>query len=326
MNPDPGPPIIRTLLARVRARWRSLIALRAIVRAALAAAGVMAIAVALARWTRLPPVALAALGVVACVAVAALVAWALWPVREVPSDARGARVIEEADPSLDDRLASAVDVIIAAPPAAARSSLAEPMLADASRRASAVDPAAVVPPQRLRRAGFQAAAAVLLVGAVGFSGRGVARQSLDALSLSLFPARVRLDVAPGNARIQAGTPLAIEARLVGNRAPVVAQLLRGDDAPVDMDTDPSGAFRLSFNAVGASFRYRVRVGAVTSPTYEIVVARAPRVTRIDLDYTFPKELGLAPRTEEDGGDIYAPSGTEVHVRVHTDREAATAHL
>src|SRR5258708_27976877 len=100
MNPEPGTPIIRTLLARVRARWRSLIALRAIVRAALAAAGVMAIAVALARWTRLPPAALAALGAVAFFAVAALVAWALWPVREVPSDARVAPLIHDAHPSL----------------------------------------------------------------------------------------------------------------------------------------------------------------------------------------------------------------------------------
>ena len=68
------------------------------------------------------------------------------------------------------------------------------------------------------------------------------------------------------------------------------------------------------------------MGAVTSPAYDVVVARAPRVTRIDLDYAFPKELGLAPRTEEDGGDIYAPPGTDVRVRVHTDREAATAQL
>ena len=226
MNPEPGT-ALRVLLARVRARWRRLVALQAIVRAALAAAGVMAIALALAHWTTLPAM-LAALGAAALVVTAALVAWALSPAREVPSDARVARFIEEADPSLDDRLASAVAVMIAAPDV---SPLAGPMLADASRRASAVDPAAVVPPERLRRAGFQAAAAVLLVSVVGFSGRGVARQSFDALSLSLFPARVRLDVAPGNARIQAGAPLTIEARLVGNRAPVVAQLLRGDDAP-----------------------------------------------------------------------------------------------
>src|SRR5205807_1291724 len=41
---------------------------------------------------------------------------------------------------------------------------------------------------------------------------------------------------------------------------------------------------------------------------------------IDLDYTFPKELQLPPRTEEDSGDIYAPVGTQVRVRVHTDHD------
>ena len=50
------------------------------------------------------------------------------------------------------------------------------------------------------------------------------------------------------------------------------------------------------------------------------------MTRIDVDYTFPAELGLKPRTEEDSGDIYAPAGTDVRVRVHTDRPAAAGRL
>ena len=50
------------------------------------------------------------------------------------------------------------------------------------------------------------------------------------------------------------------------------------------------------------------------------------MTRIDVEYTYPPALGLAPRIEEDGGDIYAPAGTDVRLHVHTDRPAATGQM
>ena len=46
---------------------------------------------------------------------------------------------------------------------------------------------------------------------------------------------------------------------------------------------------------------------------------APRVTRIDVEYRYPGSLGLAPHIEEDGGDIFAPAGTEARLRVHVDQ-------
>ena len=78
--------------------------------------------------------------------------------------------------------------------------------------------------------------------------------------------------------------------------------------------------------ITAPFKYRVAAGAVTSATFSVSVARIPRVTRIDLEYTYPPALGLKPRSERDGGDIYAPAGTTVRVRVHTDREVASARM
>lgn len=69
-----------------------------------------------------------------------------------------------------------------------------------------------------------------------------------------------------------------------------------------------------------------------SPAAERAGARAPaqpaapRVARIDLAYTFPKELGLPPRSEEDTGDIYAPAGTSVQLTVHTDRDVPSARM
>ena len=102
--------------------------------------------------------------------------------------------------------------------------LAGPMLADAASRARQVDLDAVLPSTTLRRAGWRAAGATLVLLLVAFFCAGPARQSLDAASLLLFPSRARLSVRPGDARVTAGSPLAIEARLVGSRAPVDAQL------------------------------------------------------------------------------------------------------
>ncbi len=121
----------------------------------------------------------------------------------------------------------------------------------------------------------------------------------------------------------------MDARLVGNRAPVVAQLLRApegsdDWTPTEMERDGSGQFRLVLPDLTASFRYKVLAGAVSSPPFDVAVVRPPRVTRIDVEYAYPKALSLPPRVEEDGGDIYAPAGTDVRVRVHTDRPSQPA--
>ena len=332
MSHHPHRPIPE-LLERVRARWRRVMLFQAVVRGALAATGIFGIALFIGYWTGRAPFAIALVGVIADRPCCALVC-GLWPVRDVPSDARVARFIEEAEPSLDDRLVTAVDVMTA--PRAEGAGLSGPMLADAARAASEIDPERVVPAAQVRRSGFQAIAAALLLVVVGYTGRDLARQSFDALSLALFPSRITLEVTPGNARLEAGAPLTIEARLVGNRAPVVAHLLQTDPSQpenadqrsraTEMAPDASGKFRLVIGSVGAPFRYRVRIGAVTSPSYDVSVARAPRVTRIDVEYSFPAALGLPPRTEEDSGDIYAPAGTDVRLRVHTDRDAATGQL
>jgi hypothetical protein len=329
---------IRVLLARVRTRWRRLVALQAAARAALAVSGVLSAALLLTYWTTRSPIALAAVALAALGLTVGALVWGFWPARENPSDARVARFIEEVEPSLDDRLASAVD--LAASPEAGPA-LAGPMVADAARRAESIDPAAVVPAPTLQRAAFRAAAAVLLLGGIGFFGLDAARRSFDAVSLTLFPSGVELEVVPGNVRLEAGSPLTIEARLLGNRAPVVAQVQRAEGSAAsavslgaagvawrttDMATSPSGSFTLNLEEVEASFKYRVVAGLVSSPVYEVTVVRAPRVVRIDLEHLYPPAAGLPPHIQRDGGDIYAPAGTDVRLLVHTDREAAAGHM
>jgi hypothetical protein len=320
---------IRALLDRVRRRWRTLRVFYVTVRVALASSLIVLAAVLASRFTEGAPVALAIIGVLAAAGILTVAWWGIQPLRQAPDDRRVARFIEERAPSLEDRLVSAVDVATQPAALVAPPGLTTAMIADAARRLESVDVDEIIPAEVVRRSAFQAVAAALAASLVLFSSRHVARQAIDAASLTLFPARVALEVTPGSQRVKAGTALVIEARLVGNSAPVSAQLqvANGEDwRAAAMATDQPGSFSTAMDAVWASFKYRVVAGAVVSPTYEITVVRPPRVARIDVDYTYPSALNLPPRSETDSGDIYAPAGTEVRLHVTTDRPAAKGEM
>ena len=321
---------IRDLIRRARARWRALTLFHAAIRGALAAAAVLLVAVLAARLAHPAPIALVAIAGAACLIAGAAIAWAAAPLRVRPSDLRVARFIEERAPTLDDRLVTAVDVVSSGRETASPA-MAEPMVADAAARARAIDVDDVIASRTLRRAFLQAVAAAVVLGVVMFAGWTPGRQAYDAAALVLFPERVRLEVVPGNGRVTAGNPLAIEASLAGNRAPVTPRIqiqARDGDAwrEAAMTATRSGRFRFAVESVTAPFKYRVLAGPITSSTYSIAVAHPPRVTRIDVDYTYPASLGLKPRTDEDSGDIYAPAGSDVRLRIHTDRPASMGRI
>ena len=320
---------IASLLERVRVRWRRLVAYRATMRTALLVTAVLAVFDLLARFITRAPLALATLGVLTLILAIAAIVRGLLPLRDAPSDAQIARFIEERKTELDERLVSAVGVVAQEQ---AMPRLAASMIGDAARAAADVDPAEIVAAEVLRRARIQALAALLLMGVLLFDVRHMARRSYDALALAMFPAHVILDVTPGDARVQAGSNFTVLARLVGNEAPVVAQLFRSETGndndwqATEMPKDASGRFALALSNLATSFRYKVVAGAVTSKTFAVAVVRAPRVKRIDVEYSYPRALGLEPRVEEDGGDIYAPAGTDVRVLVHTDQPAASGRM
>jgi hypothetical protein len=321
---------IQELLDSVRRRWRRLMLLEVTTRAAGAGALAVLGAFVIALWTSHSSAALAATAAAGLLAGVAAVIWAIWPVRHVPSDRAVARFIEERDPSLDERLVSAVDVA-KAEAGIERPALADAMVADAARAAASVDPRAIVPSEAIRRWTLRAAASLALLLLALIVARHSIRQAYDTIALLLFPSHVTLDVLPGNAKLQAGSDLTIQAHLVGNTAPVVAQLLRAPKGseewqPMEMEAASDGRFSAGLQALTTSFRYKVLAGAVSSPAFDVSVLRAPRVARIDVEYAYPPALGLKPRIEEDGGDIYGPEGTQVTVRVHTDAPVTTGQM
>ena len=79
-------------------------------------------------------------------------------------------------------------------------------------------------------------------------------------------------------------------------------------------------------SVDRSFAYRVRAGGLRSASYHVEALDRPRIEGIDLAYVYPSFSGLKPRTETDTGDIYAPAGTTVTVKVRSSKPLKAAEL
>ena len=142
-----------------------------------------------------------------------------------------------------------------------------------------------------------------------------------------WPHAVRLDVTPGNVAIRPGEAITIAARASAAGGLVPRLVIRAGDKTRTIEMTQSGDRYVSrFDGVTQSFAYTVRVGSASSPGYAVTVLEEPRVQRIDLHYEFPSYTHLPPRNEEDGGDIYAPAGTQVKVTVHASGPAATGQL
>ncbi len=311
---------LRQVLDGVRARWRATAVLSALARGVAASAAILLVTLIIERLWQPSAGPLLVLAAVAVVAILGVPLLALWPVRRRPADRHVARLIEERCPQLEDRIASAAQ--FSAEPTG--SLLHDLLISDATSKLREIEPDAVVSRSAVKRSALQAGAALGALAVILGVGGGSTRRVLHAVSLYAFPHTVTLEVEPGDVRIVAGEPLRIVARFdqgPNGTAGVVPTLTIADGGGLretEMDT-AEGEFALELPAVGAGFSYRVAAGAVESPEYDVTVVHPPTIDRIDVRYRYPSFSGLDPRVETDGGDIYAPAGTDVTLEVHTSK-------
>jgi hypothetical protein len=314
-------------LARVRRRWffavwLELLSLWCLVAlAVLACAGTVAV---LVRPSGLPLVALAAAAASLLAAALAVLSWKWW---RRPTDLQVAWYAEERCPELQERLVSAVGIQDEAP----LRPLQQLVLADGARILDELDLDRVVPRRTLARRAAAAAASLAALLAVGALVAPHANRAWQTGRALLFPASVALVVEPGDARVVEGGTVPLRVRIEGVApdawsAPVgvVATAPHLRDLPPLALSD--GAFAVDLPAGEHSFSYRVVSGALASPEYQVSVRRHPRVDRIAVRYEYPRFSGLAPHVDEDGGDIFAPAGTKVTVRVHTATPVASGAM
>ena len=318
---------LRTALNRVRRRWLAVRWLLALSRVAVVACVGLLLVVAADVLLAPADVPLLTVAGAAALATLAFAVRVLWPLRRPPSDDRVARFVEERCPDLEDRVASAAALAASGPAAG----FGELLLADAAERLRGVDPARVVAPSRVRRAVARGFLALAALAAVVVVGSAPLSRVVGAAWLRVLPSGVELLVDPGDFRLVAGQPFRVRARFSGaggtlGRTPPVLSVL-DDLAPRQIHMRPAdGGWLAEFPSVARSFRYRVEVGALASRDYLVEALSPPRVTRIDVEYTYPAFTGLAPRVEEDGGDVFAPAGAVARLVVHTDKPVVRGEL
>jgi hypothetical protein len=315
---------LSSFLAAIRRRWRRLTLLRAATVAATGVAIVLA-AFALVFWLARPPAdVLLGLAPVVAVICGAWAARALAPWWRVPDDRRLARFIEERRPEFGDSLVAAVEA------RQRDSAFANAIVTQAAIEARQVSPEAIVRRDEWRRAAGRGALACLFLMAAGGASVEPAHRAWDAAAVRLFPSRLEVRVEPGDVRLLAGHPLELRARVSGLPAGFdgtpTATLRAGTETrhePMRRDGD---RFVLALPAVEASFTYDVSVAGARSASYTVTVLRPPGVRGIEVAYTYPAYTGLPARRDEDGGDIYAPAGTRVTVRVRADKPLRSGAL
>ena len=137
------------------------------------------------------------------------------------------------------------------------------------------------------------------------------------------------EVTPGNARVEATQDQLVVASARGFSTDAVTMLVREPGTAswrrIAMRGDGKD-FSAHLRSIGTSLEYFVESGGARSEVFTLEVSRKPQLRRIDLVYHFPGYTGREPERVSDGGDILAPRGTRVEVRVHADDAGAGGRL
>lgn len=330
---------LRAILASARARWSRRAFLRAWMLGA-STAGAMLLVGLLAIWL----IAHEGIPLVFVVATAGLVAGvALWfaflPLRRQPTDRQVARFIEEQAGDLDEVVVTAVGKIDSQGDAAP-SPLVELLVADAVRAARGVDAHRIVTHDSMIRAAIGGAAGTLVFAVAFWFFAPSASRAIDVAGSYLLPSFYAIDVTPGSIKVREGQPVTVTARIPGIDGGVIPQIVvgRGDqartarmlpsfaNAPEGKPGESTDTFAITLNNITVSFPYVVTAGAARSNEFDVQVIRPAAVSRIDLKYDYAPGLGLESHSEQDSGDIFAPSGTTVQLTITTDKAVANGWL
>ena len=300
-------------------------------RVLLTVAVVIAAATFADRWLSPDGTPLLLLAIVVLLASLASALYLVWPHHRAPDDLRVARFIEERCAELDDTIATAVDL-----ERGAGRSASQPFAALVTDRAQEavrhLDLGRIVSAEELRRSALRAGAAAAGLAAACWFAMPLATHVGEVARLRFLPASVAISVEPGNVRLAAGRPLRIAARLQGRAgalthvAPMLSVDSSGQRRTVAMEPVPDGSYAVTVPRVDRSFAYHVTRRArgllVVFGDRARAAARAAHRSALRVSVVHRSRS----HEERDGGDVYAPAGTRVRLRVVTRQAGRSGHL
>jgi len=244
-----------------------------------------------------------------------------------------AQQVEQSHPGFDQRLLTFTE--------RSRDNASDPFLPllaeDALVIAREAEPEQVIEQKRFIRFGsIGAVAAALLVYLIFFPPGGLfgtGAQLLwgsypkDGVNRPLYS----ITVEPGSKTIRRKSDQMITASLGGftsSKASVFVQYAsssKWEEAPMQpQNSGPGFAFLLV--RVAEDAQYYVASGGIKSSIYKLHTIDLPAVKNIKVTYNYPSWTGLAPETEDPGGDLRAVEGTVAKLEIQTDKPLNNAQI
>ena len=249
--------------------------------------------------------------------------------------------VERKHRDLEDRLVSALQFGEAETEDPIKSHLLQRLVTDAVERTDGIDFKATVDKSKKRK--HIGIAAAVLAGC--------------ALIALIFPAELdislnrllspwektepvfttKLTVEPGNARILRGRSLAINAEVTGKAADKARLIYtKGDSAAdtesqgqeIDMMQIEGEKHRFGYEIfnINENMEYYVTANGIESERYTVEVFDMPKVTAVEVTYTYPEYTQLNPITQQGEGNIRAVAGSQAEVRITTNKAIESATL
>lgn len=288
---------------------------------------------------------LAALGII----IAALILWAIakstvW----APRHTHLALAVEDSNPALKNRLIASLQLADRARsnPEQYSLELIDLTIRQAAQLCEQTDFAAALDRSRMKRAlrwgGIGLGAAILV--AVLFP--GLSMRSWEAYSNPLTdyspPVPFALSVEPGSTEAVKFDDFKIVARVNGSDLPRTMTVYHriegggwrsigpvasvGPEQVLD-DKNSQREFRQVIPQIKHDFDYYVQAGEVRSPIYSVTAVDRPRVTGLRMEVLYPKYTGLQTQViDENDGTISAPVGTDMKMRIASNRRLASATI
>ena len=147
----------------------------------------------------------------------------------------------------------------------------------------------------------------------------------------------KLTVEPGNARILRGRSLAINLEVTGKAADKARLVYTKQDPAVDAESQrqeidmmriegEKRKFGYEIFNINENMEYYVTANGAESESYTVEVFDMPKVTAIEVTYTYPEYTQLNPITQQGEGNIRAVAGSQAEVRITTNKAIQSATL
>ena len=147
----------------------------------------------------------------------------------------------------------------------------------------------------------------------------------------------KLTVEPGNARILRGRSLAINLEVTGKAADKTRLIYKKGDSAADTESQgqeidmmqiegEKRRFGYEIFNINENMEYYVTANGIESERYTVEVFDMPKLTAVEVTYTYPEYTQLNPITQQGEGNIRAVAGSQAEVRITTNKAIESATL